>query len=244
MFVLEEDAGFVVAGVAGLHLTGEEGGDIERFAGGLAMVVGAMAIGQEPEAVDDGEGYGAGVTVAALEPANRAGAAACEDDAFVVGFPQDGVDALGFPDGDHVEGVAAAYDDGVHAHELLFEGLLPGRTVDPDRKPVGFYGEVVAEGVPIVDAIGIVGGGRGQEADLWVGFACEGDHFTDKGLLKGAAVGEDSADGGLGGCLRVWRELLIGWASCLGEGGCGEQVEQGVEEELFHGFNVRNSGGF
>lgn len=69
LFVLKEDAGFVVAGVAGLHFTGEEGGDIEWFSGGLAMVVGAMAVGQEPQAVDDGEGYGAGVAVAALEPA-------------------------------------------------------------------------------------------------------------------------------------------------------------------------------
>ena len=69
LFVLKEDTGFVVAGVAGLHLTGEEGGDIERFAGGLAMVVGAMAVGQESQAIDDGEGYGAGVAVAGLEPA-------------------------------------------------------------------------------------------------------------------------------------------------------------------------------
>ena len=69
LFVLEEDTGFVVAGVAGLHLTGEEGGDIEWFTGGLAMVVGAMAVGQECQAVDDGECYGAGVAIAALEPA-------------------------------------------------------------------------------------------------------------------------------------------------------------------------------
>ena len=107
---------------------------------------------------------------------------------------------------------------------MLLEGLLFGSAVDPDRKPVGFYREVVTEVVPVVDAIGVVGGGRGQVADLWVGFACERDHFADKGFLEGAAVGEDGAGGGLGCRLE----------------GCGEQVEQSGEEELFHRVNLRN----
>ena len=119
---------------------------------------------------------------------------------------------------------------------MLFEGLLFGGAIDPNRKPVGFYREIVAEVVPVGDAIGVVGRGCGKEADLWVGFACEGDHFADEGFLEGAAVCEDGAGRGLGG----WRDQLDGGACCLGESGCGEQVEQGVEEELFHRFNVRN----
>lgn len=114
-FVLEDNACLVVAGVAGLQLSGEEGCDVKGFAGGFAMVVGAMAVGQEAEAVDDGKGYGAGVAIATLKPTKRACAAAGQDDAFIVSFSQDGVNALGFPNGDHIQGAAAAHDDGVHA---------------------------------------------------------------------------------------------------------------------------------
>ena len=115
LLVLEDDPCLVVAGVSWLELAGEQGRDVERFAGRFAMIMGAMAEGQEAEAVDDGKGYGAGVAVATLKPAKGACAATGQDDAFVIGFPQDGVDALGFPDRDHIEGTAASYDDGVHA---------------------------------------------------------------------------------------------------------------------------------
>ncbi len=196
LFVLKDDACFVVAGVAGLQLAGEEGRDIKGFAGRFAMIVRAVAEWKEAEAVDDREGYRAGIAIAALEPAKRAGAAAGQDDAFVIGFAQDSVDTLGFPDRDHVQGVASAHDNGVHVQQLSFEGLLIRSAIDPYGECVRVYGEVVTEAVPIVDPIGVVGRGCRQEADLRVGFAGKCDDLFDKSFLQCAAEGEDGA--GLG----------------------------------------------
>ena len=198
--VEEEDAGFVVACIAGGHFAIQEGGGIERFAARFAMIMGTVAIGEEAQTVDYRQIFGSGVAVAGEEPADGAGAAAGEDDPFVICFSQDGIDALCFPDGDHVQGIAAAYDDGVHAHQFFFEGLLFRGAVDPYIQDKGFDGEVVAEVIPVVDAIGIVGGGRGQEAYPGSAFAGKGDHLFDEGFLECAAVGQDLSCRGICGC--------------------------------------------
>lgn len=193
--VEEEDAGLVVAGIAGRHFAIEEGGGVERFAVGFAVIMGTVTIGEETQSVHDRQIFWSGVAITGEEPADGAGAASGEYDPFVIRFPQDGIDALCFPDGDHVQGIAAAYDDRVHAHQFFFEGLLFRGAVDPHTQDIGFDGKVMAEVVPAINAIRIIGGGGGQEADPGSAFAGEGDHLFDKGFLRCATIGQDLSNG-------------------------------------------------
>jgi len=97
---------------------------------------------------------------------------------------------------------------------------------------MGFDGEVVAEVIPVVNAIGVIGGGGGQEADPGSAFAGEGDHLFDEGFLESTAVGQDLFDRGIG---RGGAGLSLG--RCKEQDG-GECEEQGS----FHSYNVQNRG--
>src|SRR5436853_411474 len=100
------------------------GGDAGRQAGGdltvvrrpplsLAVVVRAVAPGQEAETVAQAAQRAVRVGDAGLEPAQRAGAHPAQDDPRLPGLAQRRVDAVGAPDREHVHGVAAADVDHV-----------------------------------------------------------------------------------------------------------------------------------
>ena len=83
-------------------------------AGGLAVIVGAGAAGEEAEAVSDRRERGTErIGNAGFEPADCAGAEAAENGAVAEGFAENFIEAVRAPDGEEVDGVSTADVDHV-----------------------------------------------------------------------------------------------------------------------------------
>ena len=80
---------------------------VERPSILFGVVVRRVTAIQKPQTLDDGELFGTRVGRAFLEPAQRAGAGAAEDDATIPGLLENRVNALRPPDGLLIQRVAA-----------------------------------------------------------------------------------------------------------------------------------------
>ena len=105
---------------------------VEGAAQLLVVEVGAGAAGQESKPVPHPfELRSEGVGDARLEPGVHTAARAGKDAPLVPGLPHDHVEAMDAPDGKHVRGVAAAYEDDVVAEDEFAEILRrPGEELE------------------------------------------------------------------------------------------------------------------
>ena len=143
----------------------------------------AVAEWQQPEALDPlRRAVEAGDRF--LEPAERAGGEAAEDDAGFPCFAQDLVDAVGPPDAEQADHAAAADVDQVLGQQVGTQVLGP--LLAAEERDVAGLAALAGEGAVEADDVVVgVAAGRGQEADLGPFAAAEAEHvLVEQGIAR------------------------------------------------------------